>query len=105
MATPIIIDVPWDKVKCDTYTLSAYGSLFLGHMDPPGCSLLYSTSKEFHQDIMFMSCRDKGCSNWALCSQSIKNFNLISPDVTYCCELISMIVISYENTKDALNYH
>ena len=94
MATPNVIDVPWAKGKCDTYTLSAYGLLFLGHMHPPGRDFLYSTSKEFHQDIMFMFCRERGCSNWSLCAQSIKKFNIISHGVTYRCELVLMIGVN-----------
>ena len=105
MATPTVINVPWAKGKCDTYTLSANGLLFLGHMHPPVRALLSSTSKECHQDLMFLSCRDRGCLNWAPCAISIKKFNLTSPGVTYCRELILIIGIAYDDTKDALNYH
>ena len=105
MATPTIINVPWAKGKCDTYTLSVDGLLFISHMQPPGRDLLYYTSKDFHQDPIFMSCRDMGWSNWAPCARSTKKFNLISPGFTYRCKLILMIGVSYDDTKYALNYH
>ena len=104
MAAPTVIDVTWDKRKCDTYMLSADRSFFLGRMHPTGSYLLYSTIKECRQYLMFLSCRYRGFSNWAPCARSMKKFNLISTDVTYHCGLILIIGIAYEDTKDSLNY-
>ena len=81
------------------------GHFFLGHMHPPVRSFISTKIKECHQDLMFLSYREKCCSNWAPCEQSIKKFNIISTGVTYRCKLILMIGIAYDNTKYALNYH
>ena len=105
MANQTVIDVNWDKGKCDTYRLSAYGFFFLGQMHPTGRALLSFTIKKCHQDLMFLYCRDRGCSNWAPCAQSIKKFNIISPGVNYCCELNLMIAITYDDKKYALKYN
>ena len=105
MGTPTIIDVPWGKGKCNTYMLIADGLLFLGHMHLPGHDLLSSTGKECHKYLMFLYCRDMGFLNWAPCARSIKTFSIISPGVTYRCELILMIGVSYYKRKHALKYY
>ena len=103
--TPTVINVTWAKGKCDTYTLSSDGSFFLGHMYPQGRALISSTIKECHQDLTFMYYIYRVFSNWSPCSRSIKKFNLMPPGMTYSCELILIIGVAYDNTKDALNYH